>query len=73
MQLPPHPTKVVAPNATALSSVFEKTTLFNRLAEAEAQLTSTGDDMVVNKPVKPVAGPSKHPDNADIMDSKLIY
>ena len=32
-----------------------------------------GDDMIVNKPVKLVAGLSKHPDDADIVDSELIY
>ena len=66
MQLPPRPAKVVAPNAASLSSVFKQYTFLNRLTEAEAQLTSTGDNMVINEPVKPVAGPSKHPYNADI-------
>ena len=46
MQLPPHPAKVVAPTATASSSIFEETTLLNRLTDAEAQLVSTNDDMV---------------------------
>ena len=41
--------------------------------KAEAQLTFTSDAMVINKPMKPVAGPSKHSDDADIMDSELIY
>ena len=35
--------------------------------------SSTGDAMVIDKPAKPVAGPSKHPDNANIMDGELIY
>ena len=29
--------------------------------------------MVVDKPEKPVAGSSKHPDDMDIIDGKLIY
>ena len=29
--------------------------------------------MVIDKPVKLVAGPSKHPDDMDIVDSELIY
>ena len=48
--------------------------LLNSLTEAEAQLASTNDDMVVNKPVKPVAGSSKHPDNQEfVMDGELLY
>ena len=63
----------MAPNAASSSSVFEQYTFLDRLTEAEAQLTSTGDDMIIDKLAKPVAGLSKHPDNADVMDSKLIY
>ena len=63
----------MAPNTalnTALSSsVFEQYTLLNRLTEAEAQLTSTGNVMIVNQPVKPVAGLSNHPDDTGIVDS----
>ena len=73
MWLPPHPAKGVALNAASLSSVFKQYTLLNRLTGAEAQLTYTGNDMIVNKPVKPVAGLSKHPDDADIVDGELIY
>ena len=29
--------------------------------------------MVIDEPVKLVAGSSKHPDNMDIMDGELIY
>ena len=47
MQPPPHPAKVVASNAALSSSVFEQYTLLNRLTEAEAQLTSTGNDVIV--------------------------
>ena len=70
MQLPPCPAKVVTPNTASSSSVFKQYILLNKLTEAEAQLTSTGDVMIINKPAKPIAGPSKH---LDIMDSKLIY
>ena len=31
------------------------------------------DTMIVNEPVKPVAGSSKHPDDMDDMDGELIY
>ena len=67
------PAKVVAPNTASSSSVFEQYTLLDQLTEAEAQSTSMGDAMVVDKPVKPVAGLSKHPDDTDVMDSELIY
>ena len=73
MQPPPYPAKVVASNTVSSSSVFEQYTLLDRLTEAEAQLTSTGDDMIINKLAKPVAGPSKHPDDADVVGSELIY
>ena len=63
----------MAPNTASSSSIFEQYTLLNRLTEAESQLTSTGDDMVINEPAKPVAGLSKHPDDADIVDGELIY
>ena len=73
MQPPPCPTKVVALDTALPSSVFKKYTLLNRLTEVEAQSMSMGNAMVVDEPVKPVAGPSKHPDNADTMDGELIY
>ena len=73
MQAPPCPTKVVALNTASSSSVFEQYTLLNQLTEAEAQPTSIGNAMVINEPAKPVAGLSKHPDDADVMDSELIY
>ena len=63
----------MAPNTASSSSIFEQYTLLNRLTEAESQLTSTGDDMVINEPAKPVAHLSKHPDDADIVDGELIY
>ena len=56
---PPHPAKVVAPNTALLSSVFKQYTLLDRLAEAEPQLISMNNAMVINEPVKPVAGPKQ--------------
>ena len=53
---------------------IKQTTLLNRLTEAEAQLASTNNDMVVDEPVKPVAGSSKHPDDQEfIAESELLY
>ena len=69
MQPPPHPAKVVEPNTALSSSAFKQYTLLNLLTEAEAQSKS----MVIDELVNPVAGPSKHPDNADIVDGELIY
>ena len=70
---PPHPAKIVEPNTALSSSAFKQYTLLDQLTEAEAQSTSTGDAMVINEPAKPVAGLSKHPDDADVMDGELIY
>ena len=47
--------------------------MLDRPTEVEAQLTPTGHAMVIDKPVKPVAGLSKHPDNTDVVDGELIY
>ena len=73
MQPPPCPAKAVEPNTASLSSAFEQYILLDQLTEVEAQSKSMDDAMVVDKPVKPVAGLSKHPDNTDVVDSKLIY
>ena len=73
MQLPPCLAKVVAPNTALSSSVFKQYMFLDRLTEAEAQLTSTGDAIIINGPAKPVAGLSKHPDDTDNVDGKLIY
>ena len=70
---PPCPAKVVEPNTTLLSSTFKQYTLLNQLAEAEAQSKPLDDAMVIDEPVKPVAGSRKHPDDMDVIDSKLIY
>ena len=73
MQPPPHPDKVVEPNTASSSSAFEQYTLLDWLADAEAQSKPLDDAMVIDEPVKPVAGSSKHPNDVDVIDSELIY
>ena len=70
---PPCPAKAVEPNTASLSSAFEQYILLDQLTEVEAQSKSMDDAMVIDEPMKPVAGLSKHPDNVDVMDSELIY
>ena len=73
MRPPPHPAKAVEPNTALSSGEFEQYTLLTWLTDAEAQSKSLDDAMVVNEPVKPVAGSSKHPNNEDIIDGELRY
>ena len=73
MRPPPRPAKVLEPNTASLSGAFEQYTLLNRLADAEAWSKPLDDAMVINEPVKPLAGPSKHPNDMDIIDGELIY
>ena len=73
MQPPPCLAKVVEPNTVSSSSAFKQYTLLDWLTEVEAQSKPLDNAMVVNKPVKPVAGLSKHPDDVDVMDGELIY
>ena len=40
---------------------------------AKAQTRPSDDAMIVDEPVKPVAGSSKHPDDMDVIDGELIY
>ena len=68
----PPPAKIVEPNIASSSNAFKQYTLLNQLTEVEAQSTSTGNAMVINEPTKPIAGPSKHPDDTDV-DDELIY
>ena len=70
---PPCPAKVVEHNTALSSSAFKQYTLLDHLTEVEAQSKSMDNAMVINKPAKLVAGLSKHPDDADVMDSELIY
>ena len=73
MRPPPHPAKVVELNTASSSSSFEQHTLLSWLADAETQSKPLDDAMVVDEPVKPVAGSSKHPDDVDVIDGELIY
>ena len=72
MWLPPHPTKVAALTATSSTSTLKQQPWLNRLTEP--QLITTDDDMVIDEPVKLVAGPSKHANEPDIIiDGDLMY
>ena len=55
------------------SGEFNQYTLLARLSDVEAQAKPLDNAMVINEPAKPVAGSSKHPDNADVIDGELIY
>ena len=70
---PPHPAKAVELNTASSSGEFEQYTLLTQLSDAEAQAKPLDDAMVVNELAKPLAGSSKHPNDADIVDSELIY
>ena len=63
---PPHPPKAVEPITAPSSGKFNQYTLLAQLSDAEAQAKPLDDAMVVDKPVKPVADSSKHPDDADM-------
>ena len=73
-QPPPRPIKAVE-STTALSpGTFEQYTLLDRLSDAAIVKTQPRDNaMILDEPVKPVAGSSKHPDDMDVIDSELIY
>ena len=73
MRPPPCPPKAVEPTTAPSSGEFDQYTLLTRLSDVEAQAKPLDGAMVINEPVKPVAGSSKHPNNADIMDGELIY
>ena len=71
---PPCPVKAVESTTAPSPGTFEQYTLLDRLSAAEIAKTQPRDDtMIVNEPVKPVAGSSKHPDDMDIIDGELIY
>ena len=73
-QPPPHPIKSVESTTAPSPGTFEQYTLLNWLSATEIAKTQLHDDaMIVNEPVKPVAGSSKHPDDTDIIDGELIY
>ena len=73
-QPPPGPVKAVESTTAPLSGTFEQYTLLNWLSDVVKLQTKPSDDaMVVDEPVKPVAGSSKHPDDMDVIDGELIY
>ena len=73
MRPPPRPPKAVESTTAPSSSEFDQYTLLAQLSDADAQAKPLDDTMVVDEPVKPVAGSSKHPDDVDIIDGELIY
>ena len=73
MQPPPHPPKAVELTTAPSSGEFDQYTLLTLLSDAEAQAKPLDDTMVVDEPVKPVAGSSKHPNDTDVLDGELIY
>ena len=70
---PPRPAKVAEPNTASSSSAFKQYTLLDQLADVEVWSKQVDDSMVINEPVKPVAGSSQHPDDIDIVVGELIY
>ena len=71
---PPRPVKAVELTTAPSPSTFKQYTLLNRLSDAAKAKTQPHDDaMIVDEPVKPVAGSSKHPDDTDVIDGELIY
>ena len=71
---PPHPVKAVESTTAPSPGTFEQYTLLDWLSDAAKAKTQPRDDtMIVNEPVKPVAGSSKHPDDTDVIDGELIY
>ena len=68
-RLPPHPVKAVESTTAPLLGTFEQYTLLDRLSDAAKAKTQPRDDaMIVDEPVKPVAGSSKHPDDMDVIN-----
>ena len=70
---PPCPPKAVELTTPLSSGKFDHYTLLTRLSDAEAQAKPLDDAMVIDEPAKPVAGSSKHPNNADVIDGELTY
>ena len=57
-----------------VNGTFEQYTLLDRLSDAaKAQTKPSNNAMIVDEPVKPVAGSSKHPNDTDVINSELIY
>ena len=73
-QPPPCPVKAVELTTAPSPGTFEQYTLLDQLSDAEKVKTQPRDNaMIVNEPVKPVAGSSKHPDDTDVINGELIY
>ena len=71
---PPRPVKAVESTTAPLPGTFKQYTLLDRLSAAEIAKTQPHDDtMIINEPVKPVAGSRKHPDDTNVIDGELIY
>ena len=71
---PPCPVKAVESTTAPSPGTFEQYTLLDRLSDAAKAQTKPSDNaMIINEPVKPVAGSSKHPDNTDVINGELIY
>ena len=64
---PPRPVKAVELTTAPSPGTFEQYTLLDRLSDAAKAKTQPCDDaMIIDEPVKPVAGSSKHPNNMDV-------
>ena len=64
---PPRPIKAVESTTAPSPSTFKQYTLLNWLSDTAKAKTQPRDDaMIINEPVKPVAGSSKHPDNTTV-------
>ena len=73
MQPPPCPPKAVESTTVPLSGEFDQYTLLAWPSDVEAQAKPLDNAMVVDEPAKPVASLSKHPNDADIVDSELLH
>ena len=66
--------KAVESTTAPSHSTFEQYTLLDQLSDAAKAKTQPRDNaMIVDEPVKPVAGSSKHPDDTDVINGELIY
>ena len=71
---PPRPVKAVESTTAPSPGTFKQYTLLDQLSDAAIVKTQPHNDaMIVDEPVKPVAGSSKHPDDTDVIDGELIY
>ena len=71
---PPRPVKAVELTTAPSPGTFKQYTLLDQLSDAvKAQTKPSDNTMIIDEPVKPVAGSSKHPDDMDVIDGELIY